>query len=464
MCRKHRPPHSIEKPIFRPSRRGFLTGCSAAIASLAGSRFGNFAFAASPGENDEVLVVLFLRGGMDGLSLVPPLGGPDRAAYVAARPDLQVPTGGSNAALPLQGIFGLHPAAAPLHDLYQDGKLAVIHAAGMTEANRSHFDAMQFMELGTPGEKTTKTGWLHRHMSSATNLPPEIVMPSLSVGSLQTASLQGSTDSLNLARASDFSLEVGPWRWRPAARTALRGILQNGGTWMHQTSRQALDALDIVELAVDGGYTPANGAVYPGGSLGDNFELVAQMIKLDLGLRVATLDFGGWDTHNGQGDDGGGYFADKVEDVAQALAAFYLDLDGTGGQNYTRRLTVVVMSEFGRRLRQNADRGTDHGHGNVMMVLSGNAIGGVHGQWPGLANEQLFDGADLRVTTDYRRVLSEILIRRMGNPNIGEVFPGYQGYTPMNIVQGTDEPPIYGPQIFSDGFESGNLDAWSSAG
>ncbi|MEM8932474.1 MAG: DUF1501 domain-containing protein [Acidobacteriota bacterium] len=450
------------KPFFRSTRRGFLTGCSAAIASLAGARFGQVAFAGTPGANDEILVVVFLRGGMDGLNFVMPLGGGDRAAYEAARPDIRVPTSGSNAARVLQGNFGIHGSAGALQDLFQDGKLAVIHAAGLSEANRSHFDAMKFMELGTPGEGKTKTGWLHRHMSSATNLPSDIVMPSLSVGSLQATSLLGSSESLNMSSVGDFSLNVGPYQWRPAVRTAMRNILQRGDSWLHQTGVQALDALDIVELSAGGNYTPANGAVYPGGSLGDHLELVAQMVKLDLGLRVATIDFGGWDTHNGQGDSGGGFFADRVRTLADSLAAFYLDLDGQGAQSYTSRLTVVVMSEFGRRLRQNADRGTDHGHGNVMMVLSGNAIGGIHGQWPGLANGQLFDGADLQVTTDYRRVLSEVLIRRMGNPNLGEIFPDYSGYSPMGIVQGTDLTPVLGASIFSDGFDSGNTGRWSS--
>jgi len=187
------------------------------------------------------------------------------------------------------------------------------------------------------------------------------------------------------------------------------------------------------------------------------------MVKLDLGLRVATVDFGGWDTHNGQGSDGGGYFYTHVQELARAMAAFYTDLDGAGSQNYTQRLTLVVMSEFGRRFRENADGGTDHGHGNFMLVMSGNAIGGVHGTWPGLSNGQLFDGADLAVTTDYRRVLSEILIRRMGNNQLGEIFPGYGDYQPLGVVTGVDLPPNFGPEIFTDGFESGDLSGWSSS-
>ncbi|MEM1181696.1 MAG: DUF1501 domain-containing protein [Acidobacteriota bacterium] len=448
---------------MRSNRRQFLAGCSAAIASLYGSRFGQFAFAGEPGINDEILIVLFLRGGMDGLNFVPPIAGADRGHYEAARPNLAVPNSGPDAAFQLNSQFGLHPAAAPLFDLYQDGKLSFIHAAGMTEPNRSHFDAMSFVELGTPGSKSSPTGWLPRHLGSAMNLPQEIVMPALSVGSLQVSSLRGSTEALNVNDINDFALgNVGPSRWRPAVRTALRRIYNQDSSWLHSTGLNALDALDIIELSVDGAYTPDNGAVYPNNSLGNNLRTIAQLIKLDLGLRVGTLDYGGWDTHNGQGAGAGGYFADRIEDVAEALAAFYLDLDGVGASDFTQRLTVVVQSEFGRRLRENADQGSDHGHGNVMMVMSGNAIGGVHGTWPGLSNEQLFDGADLAVTTDFRQVLSEILIRRMGNPYIGDIFPGYQNYSPLGIVNGTDLTPIFGPELFSDDFESGDLSAWSA--
>ncbi|MEM6796777.1 MAG: DUF1501 domain-containing protein [Acidobacteriota bacterium] len=446
------------------NRRRFLTGCSAAIAALAGSRFGQFAFAGEPGDNDEILIVLFLRGGIDGLNLVPPIAGPDRGHYETARPNLQVPTSGPDAAFNLNGLLGLHPSAAGLFDLYQDNKLSVIHAAGMTEANRSHFDAMSFVELGTPGFKNTPTGWLHRHLDTTGNIPEEIIMPALSVGNLTQSSLRGSREALNMSNINDFALgNVGPSQWRSAVRTSLRRIYsESGDTWLHDTGLQTLDSLDIIEQSVQGDYTPANGAVYPNTSLANNLRTVARLVKLNLGLRVATLDLGGWDTHNGQGDGAGGYFGDRVRQLSEALSAFYLDLDGAGAQDYTSRMTLVVQSEFGRRLRENADRGSDHGHGNAILVLSGNATGGVHGVWPGLAPGQLFDGADLAVTTDFRRVLSEILIRRMGNPNLGDVFPGYGDYQPLGVVSGTDLPPIYGPGIHDDDFESGNLSKWSS--
>lgn len=455
--------------IARSTRRGFIMGCSAAVAGMAGTRFTKLAFGASGGSfNDEILVVVFLRGGMDGLNVVMPLSGVDRGYYEAARPDLKVPKTGIDAALPLGGNFGLHPSAAQwLQPLHQDGKLAVVLAAGLDEANRSHFDAQEYMDRGTPGDRTTSTGWLARHLASAGNLPDEIVMPSLSVGSTQATSFLGDNDTINLSDPDSFNLEVGPWGWRDAQRRALRAFYSSDGTWLHTSGLQALDAMDLVELNTSGSYTPANGADYPSNSFGDALQVVAQMVKLDLGLRVAALDLGGWDTHNGQGDGSGGYFADLLGTLAQGMAAIYTDLDGAGAANYSQRLTMVVQSEFGRRLYQNADRGTDHGHGNVMFVLSGNAIGGVHGPWPGLAPGQLFDSADLAVTTDFRQVLSEILIRRMGNNHLGFVFPGYTGYSPLGVVSGVDVPPDYSATaagVFADGFEGGGTGMWSLVG
>ncbi len=451
--------------MIQPTRRNFIVGAAAAAAGATGAIKTRMAFAGPDAEdNNELLVFVFLRGGMDGLSLVLPITGADRSYYETARSYLAVPNTGPDAALALDGIFGINPNAAPLHDLYQANHLAIVVAAGMTEANRSHFDAMEFIERGTPGNKLTSTGWLTRHLASAPNLPPEIIMPSISVGSVQATSLLGDMNTINISDPDSFNLQVGPWEWRSAQRVALRHLYTQDSTWLHQAGLQTLDAVDIVELNTGGNYVPSNGAVYPSGSFGDHLQVVAQMTKLDLGLRVATIDLGGWDTHEGQGDQGQGYFGGEISDLAQGLKALYTDLDGSGASNYTGRMTVVVQSEFGRRLRENADHGTDHGHGNLMLVMGGNTNGGIHGQWPGLANEDLYDGADLAVTTDFRRVLSEILIRRMGNNKLGVVFPGYADYQPLGIVTGVDLPPDYsadGSAIFNDGLESGDTSRWS---
>jgi len=424
------------------TRRGFVAGCSAGLAALTASRL-SLAGAAGDGSGEhETLVVIFLRGGADGLSIVAPVEGEDRGHYEAARPELALPSSGENALLPLERGFGLHPAAAPLHELYQEGRLAVIHAAGMHAGTRSHFDAQELMELGTPSSRATTTGWITRHLASAPGMPDEILMPALAVSDAQPTSLRGSRETISMDDPDSFDIGTGGWRWRDVQRMALRRIYTSGLGRIHVAGLQALDAMDLIEAYADEDIEPANGAEYPSTSFGRQMALVARIAKLGIGLRVAAVDLGGWDTHESQGSGAGGYFAGQVENLASAMAALYIDLDGGGGDGLNRRLTVVVQSEFGRRFRENGNRGTDHGHGQVMLVLGGAVNGGVHGRWPGLAPETLYDGADLAVATDYRRVLSEILIRRTGNPNLSVVFPGYTGYEPLGIVAGEDLTPV----------------------
>ena len=429
--------------MFQTSRRGFMVGCSAAIAAMAGGRLGYVAFGSPLQEpNQEIVLVVFLRGGMDGLSAVFPIAGDDRGYYQSNRESVAVPVSGNNAALPLTDFFGIHPAAAPLYGLYQDKKLAIIHAAGLNSDTRSHFDAMKYIELGTPGSKSATNGWLTRHLQSAPNLSNGI-MPALAVGSLSPTSLAGSTEAIGMSSPNSFSFG-GHWYYGPAQRQAVRAMYAGNESWLHNAGVQTLNAVDVVEYGDPGNYTPENGAVYPGNSFGRNLQAVAQMIKLQLGLHVATIDIGGWDTHESQGDGGTGYFANQFGSLANGLAALMTDLSNSGGTDHTQRLTVVVMSEFGRTFKQNASRGTDHGHGNVMFVLGGKVNGGqVYGQWPGLHTDQLYDRRDLNITTDYRQILSEILIRRLENPNLGLIFPNYRDYQPLGIVQGADLAPNY---------------------
>jgi len=425
------------------SRRGFMVGCSAAIAAMAGGRLSYVAFGNQEQEpTQEILLVLFLRGGMDGLSAVMPLAGDDRGYYENSRADIAIPVSGDNAALPLSDFFGLHPAGAPLYDLYKDKKVAIVHAAGLKSDTRSHFDAMKYMELGTPGSKSATNGWLTRHLQTAGSATDTAVLPALSVGSLSPTSLAGSTEAIGMSSPNSFSFG-GHWRYNSSQRQMLRTMYQ-GESWLHNAGLQTLDAVDVIEYGDPGSYTPENGASYPNHSFGRNLQTVAQMIKMQLGLKVATVDLGGWDTHESQGNGGTGYFANQFGTVASGLSALMTDLSNSNGTDHTKRLTVVVMSEFGRTFKQNASRGTDHGHGNVMFVVGGNVNGGqVYGKWPGLHTDQLYDRRDLDVTTDYRQVLSEILIRRMGNPNLGAIFPGYQAYQPLQVVQGADLTPDY---------------------
>ncbi len=447
------------------TRRGFMMGCSAAIANLAAARFTHLVFAdplSLPGH--DALIVLFQRGGMDGLSYVMPTAGPDRALYEVARPVIKIPASGANGALALGSWggndFGLHPAATGLHALYQSGHVAFVHATGIDVPSRSHFDNQAQMELGTPGNGSAISGWLTRHFLTAEDLPPVTPMVErIAVSSTIQTSWLADASVVAFANRDDFLFNTGPSTWRDAQKTHLRNILELQGATnpRYAEGLVSLDASAFIEQNVPsiGSYVPANGAVYPSGSVGDSMKLTAQLLKLDMGLRAATLDLGGWDTHNGQGTAANGqYFWERIEEMSAALSAFYLDLDGPGPNAFAKRVTVVVMSEFGRRFRENNDAGTDHGHGNVITVMGGPVAGGkLYGNWPGLANEQLYDHADLAITTDYRQILSEILGKRMANPNWQQVFPGYAGYTPLGIIR---------ESVFEDGFESAGTGNWSS--
>ncbi len=427
--------------LLKASRRDFLVGCSTAIAAMAGSRLSHLVFGAGGNaQQQNVLVYVFLRGGIDGLSLVSPVDGADRGPYEEARPILKVAATGPNSALELDGQFGLHPGAAPLHSLYQDGKLAIVHAVGMDHDTRSHFDAQEFIELGTPGQKGGSAGWLSRHLQSRPMGEGRIA--STSLGALRPTSLLGDPGTLVLTDTASYQLNSTDYQWKEAQQLALRRLYELRNSVVHESGAQALDTMDFVEAFVTEDYQPTNGAIYPQGELGDHLQIIAQLMKLQAGLSVATVDVGGWDTHDNQGVNGG-YFTNLVSLLANGLAALYRDLDSGGNGNLANCLTIVLQSEFGRRLRENANRGTDHGHGNVMLVMGGSVNGGLYGQWPGLGPDQLFDNADLQVTTDFRRVLSEVLIRRLGNPRLGQIFPGFSNYTPMAVVQGDNLVPDY---------------------
>jgi len=402
------------------SRRQFLQGCSYAIASMAGARLTNLSFAQDNNSSD-TLVVVFLRGGWDALNVVPPLQGDDRGFYEKARPNLRITD-----LLPLNDQFGLHPALGPLHDLYQAGKMGIVHAVGLDHDTRSHFDAQEFIELGTPGLKNTTSGWITRHLQET---GVNSILPVVSTAG-QPTSLLNFVPTVSVNSPSDFS------QWGNdlvgSQQAALRQLYK-GSTLLHQAGARTLDALSIVSPLVEQEYQPSNGATYNDDELGQQLKTIAQMIKLDAGLRVAAVDFGGWDTHEYETDGNGGYIGDLLNQLSSGLANFYLDLDS----GYTDRLSVVVISEFGRRLVQNESYGTDHGHGSVMLTLGGNVNGGqVYGNWPGLHNDQLYDHADLAVTTDYRQVLSELLSKRLGNSNIENIFPGFSGkYNPLGIYR-----------------------------
>lgn len=420
--------------MIKTTRRGFLVGCSAAIAAMAGARLNYAAFGDPDAEpNQNILVQVFLRGGWDALSFFAPLGGVDRGHYETARPDLKLATSGADRLLQLgNSSFGLHPAAEKLHELYGDKKLAVVQGTGLHLDTRSHFDAMAHMELGVMESTSSATGWITRHLQSATNLDGSALFPHLSAGSLSPNALRGQTDVIAMNRPSDYQLNQGHWEWRNAHKVALRNMYSSENSAVYNSGVNALNAADIIENGNVGNY---DDSAYPNNSFGDNLSTIAQMIKLQLGLRVATVDLGGWDTHERQADSNpaAGHFAGQISTLSDGLHAFYSDLASYSTQT-ANRVTVVVMSEFGRRVRENADRGTDHGHGSCMLLLGGEVSGGkIFGTWPGLHTDQLYDNADLAVTTDYRQILSEIVVERMGNSNLDYIFPGFEGYEEMGL-------------------------------
>jgi uncharacterized protein (DUF1501 family) len=404
------------------SRKKFFADGVQDLCALAGTAMlsaGLVRLAFGAESQDEILVVLFLRGACDGLNFAPPVDGPDRELYEAARPNLRVPAKGDKGALPLDGRLGLHPAAKPLHDLFKAGKLALVHAAGLTSDTRSHFDAQAFMELGTPDQKNTTSGWIARHLLSRPSAAAPSFLTAVSLGTLTPNSLLGFPEVAVINSLDAFNV-AGPKAFQNDQRDVLRRMYAGGG-WLGRYGRETLDAIDAFESTAPGAYKPA-GRDYPRADIGNRLRTLAQIVKMDLGLKVAAVDMGGWDTHKYQGDGSEGYFSNLVGQLAQALAAFYEDMNAGS----PRKVTVVVMSEFGRRLKENASRGTDHGHGNVMLALGERVVGGkVYGRWPGLDNEHLYERADLAVTTDYRAVLGEVLEKRLGSAKTAQVFPGF---------------------------------------
>ena len=430
-------------------RREFLKGCCATAAiGAAGPTllFGNAAHAAA--NSYDTIVHVFLRGGIDGLNLVPPVSGNDRTHYEQARPDLSIAASGEYAALPLTlsgGAatgFGLHPSATGLRDIWSDGKLAIVHCCGMqTTVTRSHFDAQLYLDLGTPGSQGNGTGWLTRAWATQPDTSSSVPMPQLAVNSRTPANLLGAGDALTMGSPTDFELDSTGWswqRWRDGYPSGFKGVNETlTGLWggKTRTERNGLAADSALKVVAQQPFTSTLPASWPTSTFARQLWTVAQSIRFNLGLRYATLDLGGWDTHDGQGTAGSGYhyYQNRIAELSQALAAFYGELTGTGEM---ARVTVVVQSEFGRRVRQNGSRGTDHGYGNPLLVLGGQVNGRkFYGQWAGLDPEILSPHfGDVPVTTDFRRVFSELLTKRMGHNRIAEVFPGYAVQSALGIV------------------------------
>ncbi len=400
------------------TRRFFLksTGLALVAAGQAPS-FLQRATALESKRKKKILVALFQRGAVDGLNMVVPYSD-DR--YRGLRPTLALPRPGKGegAVVDLDGQFGLHPALSPLKPLWDDKSLAIVHACGSPDSTRSHFDAQDYMESGTPGDKGTRDGWLNRYLDAkqTAELTP---LRAVSLGAKLPRSLQGSASAVALSNIRDFRLG-GKSPLVEEAFTRMYGEMPaatNVQRLIHETSGDTFAALQLLKGLDPSNYRPADGAEYPRNRFGQSMKQIAQLIKADIGVEIAFADSGGWDTHTNEAPQ----LNNLLANLGGALSAFAADL-GSRMQD----VLVVTMSEFGRTARENGNRGTDHGHANAMFAIGGGVKGGkVYGKWPGLAEEDLYEGRDLALTSDFRDVFAEALDRHMGAEKLDPVFPGY---------------------------------------
>jgi uncharacterized protein (DUF1501 family) len=366
----------------------------------------------------KVLICLFQRGAADALNMIVPHGDP---AYYALRPNIAVPrpaTGSAQAALDLDGFFGLHPSLAPIKALYDRGMVAPVHAVGSPSSTRSHFDAQDYMESGTPDDKGTRDGWLNRYL--ATEGTCESCKPApfraVSMTSQTPRILDGHAPTIAMNNLDQFAV-----RTSGTQAERLEALYKTGASdVVHATGGEMFEAVRALKAANPQQYIPQNDADYPRSPFGQHLRQIAQLIKADVGLEIAFADVGGWDTHVNQGG-ATGQLANRFDDFAKSIHALVTDLG-----NRMADVTIMTMSEFGRTARQNGNGGTDHGHASALFVIGGAVQGKkVHGRWPGLGREQLYEGRDLALTTDFRSVFSEVAGKHLGAKKLDALFPGY---------------------------------------
>jgi uncharacterized protein (DUF1501 family) len=398
----------ITRRIFLRNGALAVIGTTALPSFLTRAAFG----AADPGTRTKRLVVIFQRGAADGLNIVVPHG---ERNYYAMRPTINIP---KKSVLDLDGFFGLHPALSALQPLWKQKHLAIVHATGSPDPTRSHFDAQDFMESGTPGMKATDDGWLNRALR---DLPPDkAAFRAIALGPSLPRILSGKEPAVAINNLNDFSVGGKNPNAAPMSNTFEAMYNHSVDAVLHGSGQETFEAVKTLKAVDSAHYTPAANANYPKGRFGESLKQLAQLIKANLGVQVAFADIGGWDHHVNEGSTQG-QIANVLGDFSQAIAAFWTDLGDLGEDT-----VVVTMSEFGRTARENGNRGTDHGHANVMFVLGGPIRGGtVYGHWPGLDQSQLYEGRDLAVTTDFRLVLSEVVEGYLGNHDLRNVFPGF---------------------------------------
>ncbi|MEM7031032.1 MAG: DUF1501 domain-containing protein [Chloroflexota bacterium] len=404
------------------SRRKFVKSMLTPKTSIWPQWMPRLSFApGNQGPRGDTLVCIFLRGAADVLNMVVPHG---EDAYYEQRPTLAIPrpddrrSEGKLRTQDLDGFFGLHPALAPLLPAWQAQDLAIVHAVGSPDQSRSHFKAMALMERGLDQNNGPTSGWLGRHLATL-NTGNHSPLRGVSIGEMVAHSLRGPIPSTALRSITDFHLGEDPQAVQMLQQTL--SSLYNQGDGLDPFAVEAMNTLQAVGGLESDKYKPTEGAIYPDDEFGLGLRQVAMLIKAEVGLEVACVDLGGWDTHIAQGGSEG-LMAWQLTSLAHGLQALYRDLADKMDQT-----VVVVMSEFGRRVKENGGFGTDHGHGSAMFILGGNVAGGqVYGLWPGLSPENLIGPGDLPITTDYRDILGEIVLKRLNNPNLNAVFPDYQ--------------------------------------
>jgi uncharacterized protein (DUF1501 family) len=405
----------IDRRVFLRNSALAMVGAGAAPLWLQRALYA--ADTASP--RKKILVAIFQRGAADGLNVVVPHG---EKAYYALRPTIAlprpVPAGGNreDAVIDLDGFFGLHPSLAPLKPLFDQQHLAIVDAVGSPDPTRSHFDAQDYMESGTPGVKSTESGWMNRALMKPVGQPSPV--RAVALGPTLPRALRGGQSAVSLQSIGAFQV-----RDAQAAMEFQQMYQASKDPVMQATAKETFAAMSMLQAIQKQTYTPAAGADYPRAPLGESLKQVAQLIKADVGMEMAFADIGGWDHHvNEVGQRASeGQLANLLHTFGQALSAFWTDMG-----DRMQDVAVVTMSEFGRTARENGNRGTDHGHANCMFVMGGGVKGGkVYGQWPGLEREQLYEGRDLALTTDFRDVLGELVSRHTGNPSLQGVFPEY---------------------------------------
>ena len=400
------------------NRRFFLRNGTLAIAGTAAipSFLVRSVMAETDGSRRGRLVVVFQRGAVDGLNVVVPYR---EKSYYAMRPTIGIP---AKSVLDLDGFFGLHPSLASLEPLYRRGQLAIVHAAGSPDMTRSHFDAQDYMESGTPGVKSTADGWLNRALQAEDlrHKCEHTAFRAIALGAQVPRTLSGSVPALAIGNVNNFT--VGGHVEAPVspAAGAFEAMYSDSGdSILHATGEATFEAVKMLRAADPAQYEPVAGAEYPNSEFGNNMRQIAQLLKANLGVEAAFTDVSGWDTHQNQGGVEG-QLSNRLRDFSDSISAFWRDM-GDRGED----ITLVTMSEFGRTARQNGTGGTDHGHANAMFVLGGRVRGGkVFGRWPGLADHELNEGRDLAVTTDFRAVLGEVVSKSIGASNFERVFPG----------------------------------------